>query len=96
MVGKVKIIKPGAAERERALLKDIVAERDAALSNAQFYREALERMRCDLKDRLAMAALTGMLSHGTHHTPEKVMVMVYEFAEAGMKVRGNMPPEVKP
>lgn len=43
----------------------------------------------DLRDDLAMAALTGMLSHGTHHTPDKVMVMVYEFAEAGMVARAR-------
>lgn len=62
-------------------------ELTATRNNANFYREALELMRCNLRDKIAMAALTGMLSHGTHHTPEKVMVMVYEFAEAGMKVR---------
>ncbi len=58
----------------------LVAERDAVAQERDALRETL-------LDKLAMAALTGMLSCGTHHKPEQVMRLVYEFAEAGMSAR---------
>jgi len=51
------------------------------------YDAEIEALRSDLRDRLAMAALTGILTHGTHYTHDKVMADAYRYADEGMKVR---------
>lgn len=96
MVGKVKIApaKSKVLAEVAALTEErnrLIADLEAAQQEAACWRQAVDVERAGIKDKIALAALTGMLSHGTHHTPDKVMVMVYEFAEAGMNARVNNP-----
>lgn len=60
----------------------VVAQKDI-----EFWRSAENIARETLRDHLAMHALTGILTHGTHHTHEKVMEDAYKHADAGMVVR---------
>lgn len=96
MVGKVKIApaKSKVLAEVAALTEErnrLIADLEAAQQEAACWRHVVDVERDGIKDKIALAALTGILSHGTHHTPDKVMVMVYEFAEAGMVARGNNP-----
>lgn len=62
----------------------------------EWHREDIERARkqarAELRDRFAMAALTGLLSYETgilRGTPEGFAVHAYQFADAMLEARGD-------
>ena len=54
----------------------------------QFVAEERERKRAELRDRFAMAALTGLLAEGSHPR-ELCAEEAYFHADAMMKARGH-------
>ncbi len=94
-------VKTGAAERERALLQDyanlelknnrLVMELQAEREQGVALREALQRAQDSRRDRLAAAALTGLLSAGVHHTDDLVCRKAYGWADGMIMASGTSP-----
>lgn len=67
-------VKAEFEKREMTLVDSVSLDlRDAILENT--------RLRESRRDRLAAAALTGMLMHGVHHTEPQVCRQAYKWAD---------------